>query len=230
MTRPRTRFGLTAAILESGLMPNFATDDIEVARGIAQACADGGCSLLEFLNRGVGAPAAFGALAPWMREHTPNVLLGAGTVLDGPTAAQFIHAGAAFIVAPNLNPDVAKVCNRLAIPYIPGCGTATEISNAMEMGVDIVKFFPAPFLGGPAAVKALLGPFPQAMFMPSGGVEVDEASLRAWFGAGVAAVSVGGSLLAPDLIAARDWPALADRIRKAVDLVATIRSDWRRGL
>jgi 2-dehydro-3-deoxyphosphogluconate aldolase/(4S)-4-hydroxy-2-oxoglutarate aldolase len=222
--RASTRFQRTKRILECGLMPNFATGDGQQAICVAMALHEGGCPLVEFLNRGPGAAGAFAELAAWQRRHAPGMLLGAGTITEPATAAQFIHAGAEFIVAPNFNIEVAAVCHRLGIPYIPGCGTATEMSDAMASGVDIVKFFPAPFLGGPAAVRALLGPFPHALVMPSGGVETDEASLRAWFGAGVAAVSVGGALVSQTSVESGDWDGLSRETARVMELIRTIRA------
>jgi 2-dehydro-3-deoxyphosphogluconate aldolase/(4S)-4-hydroxy-2-oxoglutarate aldolase len=218
----RSRHALTARILSTKLMPNFATSHDEISRGVARAVLAGGCDVLEFLNRGDGAAACFARLAEWARKEAPALLLGAGTITEPGSAAQFINAGALFIVGPNFHPGVADVCNRAGIPYVPGCGTATEVSNAMAAGSDIIKFFPAPFLGGPAAVKALRGPFPQVLFMPSGGVETDLASLQAWFGAGVAAVSVGGALVSEKIVLERDWNTLEDETHRVMALIGEI--------
>jgi 2-dehydro-3-deoxyphosphogluconate aldolase/(4S)-4-hydroxy-2-oxoglutarate aldolase len=219
----RTRPYVTVRIIERGVMPNFATGDPETAIGVARAILEGGCDVLEFLNRGPGAAAAFEALAAWARAEAPSLLLGAGTITEPASAAQFINAGAAFIVGPNFNAEVAAICGRLGVPYVPGCGTATEVSNALAAGADIVKLFPAPFLGGPPAVRALLGPFPHALFMPSGGVETDEASLRGWFAAGVAAVSIGGALISADVLARRDWAALTAETARVVKTIDAVR-------
>jgi 2-dehydro-3-deoxyphosphogluconate aldolase/(4S)-4-hydroxy-2-oxoglutarate aldolase len=218
-----TRFDRTRRILECGLMPNFATADANTAIAIARALVEGGCPVVEFLNRGAGAAAAFERLAEWARRESPGMLLGAGTITEAGSAAQFINAGAEFIVAPNLNRGVAAVCNRLGVPYIPGCGTATEISDALAAGVDVVKLFPAPFLGGPAAVRALRGPFPHVQLMPSGGVEADDDSLRAWFEAGVAAVSVGGALVSGRIVAEGRWDQLRAETSRVVATIAAIR-------
>lgn len=223
MPRPRTRIGLTNAILECGLMPNFATTEFDIALGVARATWSGGCPILEFLNRGVGAAAVFARLAEQMRVEAPDLLLGAGTVTEPGSAAEFINAGAAFIVGPNSNPAVAAVCGRMGIPYVPGCGTATEIGDAMASGSDIIKFFPAPFLGGPGAVRALLGPYPHLVLLPSGGVETGEDSLRSWFDAGVSAVSVGGSLISAEIVGTRDWDGLAARTQEVMAAVRRVR-------
>ena len=223
MGLPRTRAGVTQFIVDGGLMPNFATTDEAAAIGVAQAVLAGGCPVLEFLNRGDGAAATFECLAAWARTNAPDLLLGAGTITEAGTAARFINSGARFVVGPNFNPDVAVVCNRLGIPYVPGCGTATEMSDALAAGADIVKFFPAPFLGGPPAVKALLGPFPDMLVMPSGGVETSRESLEGWFAAGVAAVSVGGSLISAQILAERDWARLEEETARVIGIVRELK-------
>lgn len=223
MERQRTRIATTCQLLEVGVMPNFASTDDEVAVGVARAVLAGGCPVLEFLNRGVGAAGTFERLAAWARAEAPGLLLGAGTITEPASAAQFINAGAAFIVGPNFHPEVARLCNRLGIPYVPGCGTATEVGDALAAGVDIVKFFPAPSLGGPAAIRAILGPYPHALLMPSGGVETGETALRAWFEAGVAAVSIGGTLISSRILADRDWSTLAADTASVMAIVGRVR-------
>ena len=211
-----TRHSLNGRILASGLMPNFTASDSGAAFGVAQATCRGGCTVLEFLNRGPGAAGIFARLAERCRAELPELLLGGGTITEPGTAAEYINAGAQFIVAPNLNPGVARVCNRRGIPYLPGCGTASEISDAMEAGADIVKVFPGPSLGGPEFVRAVLGPYPNALLMPSGGVGIEEAELADWFAAGVCCVSIGGDLLPAGEIARGEFGAIEDRVRAVV--------------
>ena len=105
------------------------------------------------------------------------MILGVGSIVDAPTAALYIANGANFVVGPLPNPDVAKVCNRRKIAYSPGCGSASEIGYAEELGCEIVKVFPGGSVGGPEFVKSMLGPCPWTRIMPTGGVENDEASL-----------------------------------------------------
>src|SRR5271154_5317102 len=129
-------------MVEQGLMPVFYHEDGEVARGVAEACAAGGARLLEFTNRGIQAVHVFTDLFRHCAQHHPQLLIGVGSVVDAPTAAQYINSGARFVVGPVLNADVARVCNRRKIAYLPGCGTASEISAAEELGCEIVKIFP----------------------------------------------------------------------------------------
>jgi 2-dehydro-3-deoxyphosphogluconate aldolase/(4S)-4-hydroxy-2-oxoglutarate aldolase len=119
--------------------------------------------------------------------------LGAGTVLDPETARIAILAGAKFVVSPAVNPNTARLCNRYQIPYMPGAATICEVIEAMECGADIVKVFPGEILG-PAFVKAVKGPLPQANLMPTGGVSLENVAL--WINAGAVAIGVGGNLTA----------------------------------
>ncbi len=122
------------AMHEIGVVPVFYNGDIEKAENIARACVAGGIRVLEFTNRGDHAWEVFSSLDKFCAEELPDAILGAGSVLDAGTASLYISNGASFIVGPVTNPDVAKVCNRRKIPYIPGCGTASEISAAEELG------------------------------------------------------------------------------------------------
>ncbi|EOL43169.1 2-dehydro-3-deoxyphosphogluconate aldolase/4-hydroxy-2-oxoglutarate aldolase [Enterococcus phoeniculicola] len=124
----------------------------------------------------------------------PEVLIGAGTVLDATTARLAIMSGAQYIVSPSFDRETAEICNLYQIPYLPGCMTITEMQTALKSGVDIIKLFPGSAYG-PSIVSAFKAPFPQLNIMPTGGVSLDNMS--EWFKAGVVAVGVGGNLLAP---------------------------------
>ena len=105
------------------------------------------------------------------REKFPDMLIGAGTVINASQARAAVDAGAQFIVSPGLGLDIARVCREADIPYIPGCVTPTEIMQAIDLGLTTLKFFPANIYGGMAAIKALSAPFPQIKFVPTGGVD-----------------------------------------------------------
>ncbi len=105
------------------------------------------------------------------REKFPDMLIGAGTVVNAAQARAAVDAGAQFIVSPGLGLDIARVCREADIPYIPGCVTPTEIMQAIDLGLTTLKFFPANVYGGMDAIKALSAPFPQVKFVPTGGVD-----------------------------------------------------------
>jgi 2-dehydro-3-deoxyphosphogluconate aldolase/(4S)-4-hydroxy-2-oxoglutarate aldolase len=206
------RLTVLNAVVELGLVPVFYQRDLEVARHIVAACAAGGARVVEFTNRGDRAWHVFTQLVEWAEEAHPEVILGVGSVIDAPTAALYIGSGANFVVGPVLNPEVARLCNRRKVAYMPGCGSASEISQAEELGVEIVKVFPGAQVGGPGFVKAMLAPMPWTRIMPTGGVDASEESIRAWFGAGVACVGIGSKLITRELVAARDWDGLSAKI------------------
>lgn len=167
------RLDVLRAILDEGAVPTFVAPDPDAAFAFAAGCRDGGARVVEFTNRGDFAYATFSELARRVSRELPDVVLGAGTIIDAPTAALFIAAGASFIVGQSLSEDVARLCNRRRIAYIPGAGSATEIAQAEELGCEIVKLFPAAAFDGPAFVRNFLAPSPASRLMPTN-VEASE--------------------------------------------------------
>ena len=166
---------------------------------------------------------SFQRAGKYCAREIPEMILGVGSVVDPGTASLYINCGANFVVGPLLNPDVARACNRRKIPYSPGCGSATEISQAEELGCEILKIFPGKEVGGPGFVKAIKGPCPWVSIMPTGGVESTEASLKGWFDAGVVCVGMGSNLITKDLIKAGDYEGIAAKVRDTLGLIDTIR-------
>jgi len=213
------RLTVLNTVIEGGLVPVFYHSHVEVAKQIVGACVGGGARVVEFTNRGDRAWNVFTQLVEWVEKAHPGLILGVGSVIDAPTAALCIGSGANFVVGPILNPEVARLCNRRKIAYMPGCGSATEISQAEELGVEIVKVFPGAEVGGPGFVKAVLAPMPWTRIMPTGGVDATEESIRAWFRAGVACVGIGSKLLTKEMVAAGDWDGIS---RKVAEVLAWI--------
>jgi len=199
-----SRIRVINTMIETGLVPVFYHADVEVATSIVSALVAAGVRCIEFVNRGDQAHLVFTELIRRFGDKD-NVILGAGSVVDPVTAGQYIQLGANFIVGPLLNPDVARICNRRKVAYSPGCGTASEISAAEELGVEIVKIFPGSEVGGPGFVKSIRGPMPWTYLMPTGGVAPTEESLRGWFEAGVVCVGMGSNLVRKDMVAKGDF-------------------------
>jgi 2-dehydro-3-deoxyphosphogluconate aldolase/(4S)-4-hydroxy-2-oxoglutarate aldolase len=215
-----SRLDVLNTMIDTGLVPLFFKKDLETAKKIVNACAGGGVRAIEFTNRGDMAPFVFAELLQYTSEELPHVILGAGTIVDPHTAALYIAYGANFIVGPNLNREVALLSNRRKIPYLPGCATPTEISEAEELGVEIVKLFPASAIDGQKFVKSILEPCPWTRIMPTGGIQATEENISSWFKAGVSCVGMGSQLLREDLIAANDFDAITSLTR---DILGWIR-------
>ena len=218
------RMSVLLAIMDQGVIPVFYHPDVGVCTAVIQACANGGAKCVELTNRGDFAAQAFCELARHFAVADPSVIMGVGSVVDAPTAGIYIANGAKFVVGPLLNADVAKVCNRRGIPYCPGCGSATEIGNAQELGCEIVKVFPGASVGGPEFVRSILGPMPWTRIMPTGGVEATEVSLRQWFGAGIVACGIGSNLITKELLDTKNYAGIETRVRDTVRLIKTIRT------
>jgi 2-dehydro-3-deoxyphosphogluconate aldolase/(4S)-4-hydroxy-2-oxoglutarate aldolase len=218
------RLTVYQTLIGDGMLPLLYHPDAALVRKVAAALAAGGGRMLEFTNRGDFAIEVFSEVAKAASAEFPDLVLGAGTIDDAATAALYIAHGANFIVGPNFNVEVARLCNRRKIAYLPGVGSVTEIANAEEYGAEIVKMFPAETLGGPDFVKAVLGPRPWTRIMPTGGVSPDEANLRAWFGAGVAAVGMGSKLIAAQVLKSGDFASLTENTRATLALIQSIRA------
>lgn len=221
----KDRLGVLNAMIEQSIIPVFYDPDLEVCRNVIQACANGGAKCVEFTNRGDFAAHAFLELARHFADADPSVILGVGSVVDAPTAALYIAYGARFVVGPLLNAEVARLCNRRGIPYSPGCGSATEIGDAQELGCEIVKVFPGGSVGGPDFVKSIMAPMPWTRIMPTGGVDPSEESLRKWFTAGIVACGIGSNLITRELLGARDYAGIERKVGEAVALAARIKGE-----
>jgi 2-dehydro-3-deoxyphosphogluconate aldolase/(4S)-4-hydroxy-2-oxoglutarate aldolase len=219
-----TRLDVLNAMVEIGLVPVFYHPDLETAKKIVAACLSGGARVVEFTNRGDFANQVFTSLSQHVAQTAPEVILGVGSIVDAPTAALYIASGANFVVGPVLNPEVARLCNRRKIAYSPGCGSVSEISQAEELGVDIVKIFPGGTVGGPAFVKAILGPCPWTRIMPTGGVDVTEDSVKAWINAGTTCLGIGSKLITKDLVAAGDFNAIAAKTAQVIRWIREART------
>ena len=204
-------------IRKTGIVPVFYNSDVELSKKVVKACYDGGIRAFEFTNRGDNAHKVFEELAPFVRAYCPEMALGAGTILDAPTAALYLQMGADFLVSPCIAEDVITLANRRGVPYSPGCGSVTEIVHALERGCDLVKVFPAGAVGGPAFVKSVLAPLPWAMLMATGAVEPTEDNLRAWAGSGVTAVGMGSQLFPKSVILSEDWDSISALCKKCID-------------
>jgi 2-dehydro-3-deoxyphosphogluconate aldolase/(4S)-4-hydroxy-2-oxoglutarate aldolase len=182
------KYEVMQRIEKVGVVAVVRATNSEEAKRIALACMAGGIDSIEIAFTVPGAHKVIEALA---EEFGDKLLVGAGTVLDSETARVAILAGAKYVVSPCFDLETAKLCNRYQIPYAAGCMTITEMVRAMEAGTDIIKLFPGSAFG-PSFVSAVKGPLPQAIIMPTGGVDLD--NVGQWIKNGCVAVGVGGNL------------------------------------
>jgi len=195
------------ALRQLRIVPLIVIDDPGKADDLARALVDGGLPCAEIAFRTPGATEALRRIAA---EHS-DLLVGAGTVLTPDQAAEARRAGAKFVVSPGLSPRVVDYCREHGIPVFPGVCTPTEIGAALELGLRVLKFFPAEPAGGLKYLEAISAPFPGVEFIPTGGISTD--NLAAYL-ALKGVVACGGSWMAPRAwIEARDF----DRIRRAVE-------------
>ena len=208
----------TISIIRStGIVPVFYNKDVELTKKVVKACYDGGIRAFEFTNRGAGAHIVFKELIGFVRAECPEMALGAGTILDAPTAAIYLQLGADFLVSPCCVDEVITLANRRGVPYSPGCGTVTEIVHAMELGCDLVKVFPAGTVGGTDFVKNVLAPLPWAMIMATGAVEPTKENLSVWAKSGVTAVGMGSKLFPKAIVEVEDWKFISALCSKCLN-------------
>lgn len=208
-----------SAIARTGMVPVYYHKEIEMAKQVVKACYEGGVRAFEFTNRGDFAHEVFAELSKFAAKECPELILGAGSIIDAPTAALYLQLGANFIVGPLFNPDIAKVCNRRLVPYTPGCGSVSEIGFAQEAGCDLCKIFPAGNVGGPSFVKNIKAPMPWAMIMATGAVEPTEENLSAWFKAGVTCVGMGSKLFPKEAIETKNWKVITQLCSDTLSII-----------
>jgi len=216
------RIDVVLKMRETGAIPLYYNPDIEVMKEVISACYRGGMKIFEFTNRGDMAHELFAELVKWSRKKMPDLMLGVGTVVDAGTCSLYIQMGAKFIVSPLLNEEMARVCNRRKVLWMPGCATASEIGRAEELGAEVVKLFPGPTVGGAKFLKAYLGPCAWSNIMPSGGVSPTVENLTEWFKAGAFCVGMGSQLITSEIISNKDYKKLEEKARFTMEIISEL--------
>ncbi len=217
------RLDVALKMRETGVVPLYYHEDLNRCKEVISACYHGGMEVFEFTNRGCFAHEVFGALVKWARKEIPGLVLGVGSVVEAGTASLFMQLGANFIVSPLLNEDMARVCNRRKVLWIPGCASVSEVNRAEELGAEIVKLFPGSTLGGPSFLKAILGPCPWSSIMPSGGVDPSRENMEAWFSAGAFCLGMGSQLITKSITESGKFDQLKAKAARTIALVGEIR-------
>ena len=208
-------------IKDAGIVAVVRAENGESAKKISDACLEGGVPAIELTFTVPGAHRVIEELAAEYKNG--EMILGAGTVLDAETARIAILSGAQYIVSPCYDEATVRLCNRYAIPCMPGVMTIKDVVAALEMGVDIIKLFPGDSFG-PGMVKAIKGPIHQANIMPTGGVDVN--NVAQWIKAGVAAVGAGSSLTKGAKTG--DYKAITETGRQFVENIKNARASLAR--
>jgi len=210
-----TKTEVLANLKSIGLVPVLRAESVDKALALAEAIAAGGVTVLEITMTVPGAIQVMRKLA----ETRPDILIGAGTVLDPETARMCILEGAQFVVSPALNLATIDMCHRYSIAALPGALTPTEIVTAWQAGADVVKVFPANSMGGASYLKSIKAPLPQVELIPTGGVSL--ATAEDFLKSGAFALGVGADLVdskaAPETITenARKYLAIVQKFRAA---------------
>jgi 2-dehydro-3-deoxyphosphogluconate aldolase/(4S)-4-hydroxy-2-oxoglutarate aldolase len=218
-----TRLEVVQTMKNTGLVPLFFHNDLEVCKKVVKACYDGGAKLLEYTARGDFAHELFSDLLKYTIKELPGMILGVGSITDAAAASLYMQIGANFIVTPVFREDIAIVCNRRKVLWSPGCGTLSEIAKAEELGCEIVKLFPGDIYG-PQFVKGIKGPQPWTSIMPTGGVSPTEENLKAWFEAGVTCVGMGSQLISNSIIKNEDYAKLVIDVKDVLKIIAFVRN------
>ena len=198
--------------LESvGIVPVIKLDNVDDAENLAKALRDGGINCAEVTFRAKGADEVIRR----MTKAYPDMLVGAGTVLSCEQADAAIAAGAKFLVAPGLNPKVVKHVLDKGVPFAPGLSSASEVEQALELGLNFAKFFPAEQAGGLAYIKAISAPYSSMRFMPTGGVTAD--NLNGYLASNKVVCCGGSWIVSAPLVKAGDWAGITKLCREAVD-------------
>lgn len=217
-------FTVENAIIQAGLVPLFYQPDPAIVIDAVGACVTGGARVVEFTDRGPGAHQVFSTAIEALRQQSVPAMLGVGSIVDPATASLYIANGAEFVVGPYFQPDVAALCHRHGVPYIPGAATPWEIGQAEAHGATIVKVFPARLLK-PQFIADVLGPSPHSRLVPTGGVPATREGVSEWIRAGAVAVGIGSQLVPSHPTRPTDLDTLAERVAEAISWIAESRSE-----
>lgn len=197
-------------ISKIGIVPVIALDHVEDAAPLAKALCDGGLPCAEITFRTDAAEESIRI----MSEQFPEMLVGAGTVLTTEQVDRAVNAGAKFIVSPGLNPKVVKYCVDKGIPVTPGCANPSDVEVAIELGLEVVKFFPAEAAGGLNMIKSMAAPYTKMKFMPTGGINAKNLTSYLDFNK---IIACGGSwMVSKDMVNAKDWDGITALTKEAV--------------
>jgi 2-dehydro-3-deoxyphosphogluconate aldolase/(4S)-4-hydroxy-2-oxoglutarate aldolase len=209
------------SILAQGILPLFYWESPSVCLEVIRTLYRAGVRAVEYTNRGTAALDNFTMLKKTLAKESPDLYLGIGTIKSRTEAEAFIAAGADFIVAPIINPEVGEVAAKAGLLWIPGCMTPSEIYKAQELKAAVIKIFPANILG-PEFVSSIKELFQGQLFIPTGGVEIEENNIRSWIKAGVCAVGLGSRLISKEILLNENYELLYEKTMVALTIARSV--------
>jgi 2-dehydro-3-deoxyphosphogluconate aldolase/(4S)-4-hydroxy-2-oxoglutarate aldolase len=213
---------LLKLIPEQGVLPLYFYKDPEVSLQVLKVLYSAGIRAVEYTNRGEAAFQNFKKMRELCDHELKEMYLGIGTIKNGQMAQKFIDAGADFIICPGLVEDVAKIADKNNMLWVPGCMTPTEIIRAETLGAIMIKLFPGNILG-PKFMSAIKALFPDLLFMPTGGVDLNKENISEWLKSGVCAVGMGSKLISKQLLEEKNYPKIEELTRQAIDILKSLR-------
>ncbi len=214
---------LLQLIPQAGILPLYFYKDTEVSIEVLRALYNAGIRAVEYTNRGEAALKNFAEMRKVCDAEMKDMFLGVGTIKNANAAKAFVDAGADYLISPGLVEDVVTVADTNNMLWVPGCMTPTEIIKAENLGAKFVKLFPGNILG-PGFMSAIKELFPDLLFMPTGGVELDKGNISGWFKAGVSAVGMGSKLITKTLLENKDYETITSATKDVINIIADIKA------
>lgn len=217
---------LLQLIPEQGILPLYFYKDTEVSLEVLKALYRAGIRTVEYTNRGEAALQNFKKMREVCDKELEGMYLGIGTIKNADMAKTFIDAGTDFIICPGLIDEVAHVADKNNMLWVPGCMTPSEIIHAENLGAKMIKLFPGNILG-PQFMSAIKALFPDLLFMPTGGVDLDKENIAGWFKAGVCAVGMGSKLVSKSLLEQKDYTKIEILTQQAIEIVMSVKKEFK---
>jgi 2-dehydro-3-deoxyphosphogluconate aldolase/(4S)-4-hydroxy-2-oxoglutarate aldolase len=217
---------LLQLIPEQGILPLYFYKDTEVSLEVLRALYRAGIRTVEYTNRGEAALQNFKKMREVCDKEMEGMYLGIGTIKNADMAKTFIDAGTDFIICPGLIDEVADVADKSNMLWVPGCMTPSEIIHAENIGAKMIKLFPGNILG-PQFMSAIKALFPDLLFMPTGGVDLDKENITSWFKAGVCAVGMGSKLVSKSLLEQKNYTKIETLTKQAIEIVASVKKEFK---
>lgn len=208
---------------EQGVLPLYFYKDTQVSIEVLRALYNAGIRAVEYTNRGEAALKNFIAMKAVCESELKGMYLGVGTIKNAQSAQAFIDAGADYLISPGLVEDAIAVADKHSILWVPGCMTPSEIIKAEQLGAKMVKLFPGNILG-PGFMSAIKELFPNLLFMPTGGVEMDKGNIAGWFKSGVCAVGMGSKLITKTLLENKDYATITAATKDVIAMINDIKA------